>query len=149
MSEEEEVTEKKKLFSFLSRDRKVLEIGEVSQLPCFIFHFFSAAVVVHKSTSEALVQTKGSWKKKRRQGERKVRGGGGGDENEPPPPPPIERGLFDRKSVAVPRPSPRFDASLRLLRHLKRSQERLRRGWRKIRRSEEREKAPFPLEAAA
>ena len=77
MSEEEEVTEKKKLFSFLSRDRKVLEIGEVSQLPCFIFHFFSAAVVVHKSTSEALVQTKGSWKKKRRQGERKVRGGGG------------------------------------------------------------------------
>ena len=66
------VSKKKKevgeFFFPTARDRrgggaKELEIGEASQLPRFLVLFFSAAFVVHKSVSEALVQTRGSRRK--------------------------------------------------------------------------------------
>lgn len=94
VEKEGEVSEEKRKrsasFFPTARDRsgQSSEIGGAPEPPRFLVLFFSAALVVHKSVSEALVQTRGSKKKQSKRG----RNGCGAEEIQPPPPPVIEKG---------------------------------------------------------
>lgn len=120
VEKEGEVSEEKRKrsasFFPTARDRsgQSSEIGGAPEPPRFLVLFFSAALVVHKSVSEALVQTRGSKKKQSKRGRNEC----GAEEIQPPPPPPpvIEKGrrrlqVIVRAPLFVPFGAPFRDSS--------------------------------------